>query len=91
MLSYFLQVKRVPYTRQQTYTKFSEGLVNLGFDENADARHAQKPESISEEAAPDTSMRKNSSEKRQSPKRDIKEEGKEGTKIPSPKKWVFYY
>lgn len=28
----------MPYSRQQTYTKFTEGLDNLGFDENADAR-----------------------------------------------------
>ncbi|CAL4064705.1 unnamed protein product, partial [Meganyctiphanes norvegica] len=31
------QAKRAPYTRQQTYTKFSEGFVNLGFDEKADS------------------------------------------------------
>lgn len=35
------QAKRAPYSRQQTYTKFSEGLVNLGFDENADAEKAK--------------------------------------------------
>ncbi|KAK8751732.1 hypothetical protein OTU49_010004 [Cherax quadricarinatus] len=35
------QTKRAPYTRQQTYTKYSEGLINLGFDENADTEEAK--------------------------------------------------
>ncbi|XP_069165751.1 KN motif and ankyrin repeat domain-containing protein 1 isoform X7 [Procambarus clarkii] len=35
------QVKRVPYTRQQTYTKYAEGLINLGFDENTGKEEAK--------------------------------------------------
>lgn len=45
--------KRVPYVRQETYTKFSEGLVNLGFDETAVAEEAkrQKEEKAKESAS----------------------------------------
>lgn len=78
-------VKRVPYTRQQTYTKFSEGVVNLGFDENTDAQSARKQESVSDETQLESSQSKGTdASKYKSPTKKAKE--KEETKDATPRK-----
>ncbi|XP_068205020.1 uncharacterized protein [Palaemon carinicauda] len=78
------QVKRVPYTRQQTYTKFSEGVVNLGFDENTDAQKARKKDSIGEETQTQQQRKESETKRSKSPAKKAKE--KEETKVASQEK-----
>lgn len=89
------QAKRVPYNRQQTFTKFSEGLDNLGFDENADAEKA-KVQRETKEAEPTKSLAKITEnnnnvikkvekvEKQEKEEMKVEEEDKQPTTEPEP-------
>lgn len=92
------QSKRVPYVRQETYTKFSEGLVNLGFDETAVAEEAkrQKEEKAKESASKSLSAitesnNNNSSEASKRIAKVEKQEKEAEKKEESPKKCVFLF
>ncbi|KAG7166806.1 KN motif and ankyrin repeat domain-containing protein 1-like [Homarus americanus] len=86
------QTKRVPYTRQQTYTKYTEGLVNLGFDERADAeaktqREAKKIEStksLPNIAENNNNLTKKVEEVKKQKDVEVKEEVTTETKEPEP-------
>ncbi|KAK8751734.1 hypothetical protein OTU49_010004, partial [Cherax quadricarinatus] len=85
--------KRAPYTRQQTYTKYSEGLINLGFDENADTEEAkaQRNAKKAESTKPLTSATEHKNavtkkiEKVETPKKEIysKKEERKILAVPS--------
>lgn len=91
------QSKRVPYLRQETYTKFSEGLINLGFDESADAEQAkrQKEEKAKESASKNLSaITESNNNNSDAPKRVAKVEKQEKEaekKEESPKKCVSVF